>query len=141
MQLRGRRRVDGVGASEIRFPHRWARHGIAVDESNEIIVVQLQLCAVARHAAKFPVQQAQIWTGAEHRSGWPDRHVQTWSARCAGASRDTSAGAGRAADAGADAAAGAAAAGVSIRAGNAAAFSRARVLAAAGSMPFLINRL
>ena len=37
--------------------HRWtcARHGIAVDESSEIIVVQLQLCAVARHAAKLPV--------------------------------------------------------------------------------------
>ena len=32
------------------------RHGIAVDESRLIIVVQLQLCAVARHAAKFPVQ-------------------------------------------------------------------------------------
>ena len=63
----------------------WARQGIAVDESSEIIVVQLQLCAVARHAAKLPVQHAQIWTGAEHRSGWPDRHVQTWSARCAGA--------------------------------------------------------
>ena len=61
--------------------HRWtcARHGIVLDESSEIIVVQLQLCAVARHAAKFPVQQAQICTGAEHRSGWPDRHVQTWS--------------------------------------------------------------
>ena len=70
------------------------RHGIVLDESRLIIVVQLQLCAVARHAAKFPVQQAQIWTGAEHRSGWPDRHVQTWSARCAGASRDTSAGVG-----------------------------------------------
>ena len=41
--------------------HRWtcARHGIAVDESRLIIVVQLQLCAVARQAAKFPVQQAQ----------------------------------------------------------------------------------
>ena len=59
--------------------HRWtcARHGIAVDESKLIIVVQLQLCAVARQAAKFPVQQAHKWTGAEHWSGWPDRHVQT----------------------------------------------------------------
>ena len=58
------------------------------------MVVQLQLCAVARHAAKLPVQQAQMWTGAEHRSGWPDRHVHTWAARCAGPSRDTSAGVG-----------------------------------------------
>ena len=65
------------------------RHGIVLDESKLIIVVQLQLCAVARHAAKLPVQQAQMCTGAEHRSGWPDRHVQTWSARCAGASRVT----------------------------------------------------
>ena len=41
--------------------HRWtcARHGIVLDESKLIIVVQLQLCAVARQAAKFPVQHAQ----------------------------------------------------------------------------------
>ena len=52
----------------------------------------------------------------------------------------TRAGAGGAAGAGAGAAEGAAAAGVSIRLGSAAALAFARVLAAAGSMPFLINR-
>ena len=176
------------------------------------MVVQLQLCAVARHAAKLPVQQAQRCTGAEHRSGWPDRHVQTWSARCAGASRVTAwAGVGscsgnttRIADAiapscwplieprpqfllrtrrfffdgsrtppssstirctssaflpptlklrrrhqtrkttatgaGGAAGAGAGAAALPERIETPAAFSRARVLAAAGSMPFLINK-
>ena len=48
--------------------HRWtcARHGIAVDESKLIIVVQLQLCAVARHAAKLPVP---VWKStSRHRA-------------------------------------------------------------------------
>ena len=48
---RDRHLCDGLSH---RHRWTWARHGIAVDESSEIIVVQLQLCAVARHAAKLP---------------------------------------------------------------------------------------
>ena len=72
------------------FPHSSARDRPR-RESELIIVVQLQLCAVSTRARA---------TGANmHGRGAPvgvadRRHVQTWSARCAGASRDTRAGVG-----------------------------------------------
>ena len=53
---RDRHLCDGLSQ---RHRWTWARHGIVVDESRLIMVVQLQLCAVARQAAKFPVQHAQ----------------------------------------------------------------------------------